>query len=146
MSPGSPGREAKHTVLKEHDESPAPQMAPKSEAPSTDLSQARPHTVRPTAVTRHELSLEVEFNHRHVFRLPYEFIRDSCPSNFDKRRGERVFSISSGRFAPLHIALLHISVLTPGIGTSGRRAPSGGSGDRLVQGRLQNRSGLGLWE
>jgi DUF971 family protein len=52
--------------------------------------------VRPTAVTRHERWLEVEFNHRHVFRLPYEFIRDSCPTNFDKRHGERIFSISSG--------------------------------------------------
>jgi hypothetical protein len=46
-------------------------------------------------VTRHEKSLEVEFNHRYVFNFPYEFIRDSCPTNFDKRRGERVFGISS---------------------------------------------------
>ena len=73
---------------------------------------------------------------------PYTFHRHCAQGNY-----EWIESLDrDGAFAPLHIALLHISVLTPGIGTSGRRAPSGGSGDRLVQGRLQNRSGLGLWE
>jgi len=92
-----PGRARVDPTRMEVDGGPAQPEAPPPEAPRSNLSQARPHTVRPTAVTRHELSLEVEFNHRHVFRLPYEVIRDSCPTNFDKRRGERVFSISSGR-------------------------------------------------
>jgi len=51
--------------------------------------------MKPTVVTKYERSLEVEFNNRYVFYLPYEFIRDSCPTNFDKRHGDRVFSISS---------------------------------------------------
>ena len=46
--------------------------------------------------------VQVEFNHRYVFQLPYEFIRDSCPSNFDARRSERLFSISSVGSGVLH--------------------------------------------
>jgi hypothetical protein len=48
-----------------------------------------------TNVLRQEDCVEVEFNCRVSFRLPYLFLRDSCTWSFDKRNGARVFTVAN---------------------------------------------------
>jgi hypothetical protein len=58
---------------------------------------------RLTSVLRREGCVEVEFNCRVSFRLPYLFLRDSCTSSFDKRNGARIFSVANATMEFLEV-------------------------------------------